>query len=134
MLYNIFTTFSLSPILLNFAQTKNNTVMKVREEAVRRSASWWFCENLVNHKGKVGLLRLDFPRVFILMRDYSVAYFASFEKWRDEIVEINFLDPKDREGADLEDILIDAWNFLALEEEADDDMYDELVAEDGDGW
>lgn len=104
--------------------------MRVREEAKARSACWWFCENLVNHKGMVGLLRLDFPRVFILMRDYSVAYFASYEKWRDEIVEMNFLDPKDREGADLDEILIDAWNFLALEEEADEEMYNELNDED----
>lgn len=76
----------------------------------------------------VGLLHLGFPRVFILMRDYDTAYFAGYEDWKEQLVEVNFLDPEDREGADLDDLLTDAWNFLALterEEErlAGDDEY-----------
>ena len=43
---------------------------------------------------------------------------------------MNFLDPGDRENADIEEILIDAWNFLALQEEADEKLLDELTDED----
>jgi hypothetical protein len=59
---------------------------------------------------------MDFPQVFILIRDEDVAYWADFEEWREDIVELNFFTPSEREGADIEAILIDAWNFLALYE------------------
>ena len=104
--------------------------MDNRKEAIERSKSWWYCENLIHHYGMVGLLRLDFPRVFILMRDYSVTLFEDYDQWKETLVEVNFLDPGDRDDADLEEILIDAWNFLALQEEADEKLLDELTDED----
>lgn len=93
---------------------------KTRQEATSRSQHWWFCENLVNHAGQIGLLRMDFPRVFILIRDYEEAYFADFDDFKNGVAEVNFFDPSDRDTADVESILIDAWNFLSLEEEEED--------------
>lgn len=93
---------------------------QIREEAIARSASWWECDNLVNHQGQTGLLRLSFPRVFILLRDDSHLT-CSFESFMERVDDIQFLDPADREGADTEAILIDAWNFLSLQEEAEDE-------------
>lgn len=104
--------------------------MRVRQEAVERSKAWWFCENIVNHPEQIGLLRMDFPRVFILIRDYEEAYFATFDEFREHIAEVNFFTPSDRQGADLESILIDAWNFLALEEEAEEKLFEEEEEED----
>ena len=96
-----------------------------RQEAIMRSHSWWFCENIINHSGQVGLLRLDFPRVFILIKDYEIAYWASYEAFKNDIIELNFLDPADREGADIDEIVTDAWNFLALTEEEEDRLAEE---------
>lgn len=87
--------------------------------------SWWFCENIVCHEGQIALMRMDFPRVFILIRDYSEAYPCTFEDFRERIAEVNFLDPQEREGADLEGIIIQAWNFLALTEQREDELYEE---------
>lgn len=106
----------------------NNTV---RKEAIKRSEHWWFCENIVNRPGQIALLRMDFPQVFILIRDYEEAYFASYEEFKEGIAEINFFNPADRDTADLDDILIDAWNFLSLEEE-EEDRQAELIREDDD--
>jgi hypothetical protein len=58
-----------------------------------------------------------------LIRDEDVAYWADFEEWRDDIVELNFFTPSEREDADIEAILIDAWNFLALYEEEEERQY-----------
>ena len=102
----------------------------VRETAIERSASWWYCDNIVNHPGQVGLLRMDFPRVFILIRDFVVASWASFEAWKQDIVELNFMDPEDREDADIESILIDAWNFLGPVEEREEELAEEREAEE----
>jgi hypothetical protein len=38
-------------------------------------------------------------------------------------VELNFFTPSEREDADIEAILIDAWNFLALYEEEEERQY-----------
>lgn len=97
---------------------------QIRQQAIDASASWWFCENLVNHPEEVGLLRMDFPRVFILVRDRDDLY-CSFETFCDCIAEINFMTPSEREEADIEDILIDAWNFMSLQEEEEERLYEE---------
>lgn len=94
----------------------------VRQKAIERSQHWWYCDNILNHPGQCGLLRMDFPRVFILIRDYDLAYWADFDAWKDDIIELNFFSPSEREEADLEDILIEAWNFLALIEEEEENQ------------
>lgn len=100
---------------------KNNMTKK---EAIQRSASWWFCENILNHHGQVALLNMGFPRVFILIRNYEDVYPCDFDTFCGK-AEVNFLDSKDREEADKETILIDAWNFLALTEEEEDRLSEE---------
>lgn len=93
---------------------------EVRKLAIQRSEHWWYCDNVVCHPDCIGLLKMDFPRVFILIRDYEEAYFVSYEEFKGGIAEINFFNSADREEADLEEILIDAWNFLSLSEEEDE--------------
>lgn len=95
-----------------------------REEAMETSKHWWYCDNIIHHPGQVGLLRMDFPRVFVLMRDYDVAYWADFDEWANDLIEINFFNPSEREGADIKQLLIEAWNFLALAEEEEDRQYE----------
>lgn len=87
--------------------------------------SWWYCENILCHEGQIALVRMDFPRVFVLIRDYGEAYFSTYEEFAGHIAEVNFLDPKDRDGADIESILTEAWNFLALTERKEEELYNE---------
>lgn len=110
------------------------TPRQIREEAIKRSAHWWLCDNIVCHDGQVGLLRMDFPRVFVLMRDYDRAYWADFDEWRRDLVEVNFFTPSEREEADLDEILREAWNFLALEEEEEERQAELREMEDEDDW
>ena len=102
---------------------------KELEEIKRACSAWWYCDNIVNHRGQVGLLRMAFPRCFILMRDYGAAYFSGFEDWKDNIIELNFLDPKDRETTDVDSLLTEAWNFLALQEREEDNYVEEMDEE-----
>lgn len=73
---------------------------------------------------------MDFPRVFILVRNYSDIYPCNYEDFANSIAELNFIDPKDRENANIEDILTDAWNFLALSEQKEERLYNEYNDED----
>lgn len=89
------------------------------------SQHWWFCENIINHPEQVGLLRMDFPRIFILIRNRSIGYWADYEKWKRDIAEVHFFTPSEREDADMDALLTEAWNFLALTEEEEDRIYEE---------
>lgn len=89
--------------------------------------SWWFCENILCHPDQIALLHMGFPRVLVLVRDYSKLYPCTFEQFRQSIAELNFLSPQDRQQADIPAILTDAWNFLALVERKEEDLYDEFT-------
>lgn len=88
-------------------------------------ASWWCCDNLVCHQGQIGLLYMGFPRVFILLRDGD-DIFADFEEFKCGLAEVNFLDPSECEGADIDEILRQAYNFLVLQDEAEDRIAEEF--------
>lgn len=95
-----------------------------RQEATERSAHWWYCDNILSHPGQCGLLRMDFPQVFILMRDFDTAYWADIEEWKNDLVEVNFFNPSEREEADIDEILTEAWNFLSLIEEEEEKQFE----------
>lgn len=97
------------------------------QTAIERSQHWWYCDNILNHPGQCGLLRMDFPRVFILIRDADTSYWAGFDEWKQDIIEINFFNPSERAEADIDEITIDAWNFLCLIEEEEERQYEEII-------
>jgi hypothetical protein len=100
------------------------TPKQIRQRAIEDSQNWWYCDNLLNHPGQCGLLRMSFPRVFILIRDEETAYWADYENWKNNVVEVNFFTPSERSEADLDSILTEAWNFLALYEEEEERQYE----------
>lgn len=87
------------------------------KEFIERTLNWWVCDNIVHptHKGQLGLLSFNEPQVFIVLRNGD-DIFASYEDFRDKISELNFLRPQDRATADIEQITIDAYNFLVLQD------------------
>ena len=79
-----------------------------KEEAIQRTESWWYCDNIVLHRDLIGLLHMGFPRVFILFRNEKSFVCDDFSSWKKGIAEVNFLDPDDRESSDIQEILTDA--------------------------
>lgn len=112
------------------------TPRQIREEAIRRSTHWWYCDNIVNHPEQVGLLRMDFPQVFILICDYAEGYFADFDEFKAGVAEVNFFNPNDRKTADVDDILTEAWNFLSLQEQEEERLAEEreMFDDNDDDW
>lgn len=90
-----------------------------------KTKNWWYCDNLIAHPNFVGLLSLNFPRVFILFRNQKDFVLDSFEGWKQGVAEINFLDPSDRGTSDIDSILTDAWNFMALQEAKEEELYND---------
>lgn len=96
------------------------------KEFIERTLNWWVCDNIVHpsHDKQLGILSLNEPQVFILLRNGD-DIFASFEDFRYKISELNFLRPADRASADIESIMIDAYNFLVLQEREEDRRFEE---------
>lgn len=67
-------------------------------------AHWFVCENILAHDGQLGILHMDEPEVFILIRNYGDSLFASFEEFCDGVAEVNFFHAGDREATDLTDL------------------------------
>lgn len=65
---------------------------------------------------------MNFPRVFIYIRNLADATFEDFEEFKNNVAEVNFFDPKDRGTANIEEILVDAYNFMLLQERTEDNM------------
>lgn len=100
-----------------------------------KTFNWWYCDNCVHprHQGQIGLLHLGEPNVFILIKDDADVCFCSFEDFSAHIAEVHFLYPEEKIAADMDDLLADAWNFMALAEEADDEGAKRFLEEmDGD--
>lgn len=85
---------------------------------------WWLGENKQHFPEQESLVRLADPRVFIR---YNVAdaYFSTFEQFYLSIAEVQWIDGKPSKRDEQEKILIEAWNFLAIEERLlEEDMRD----------
>ena len=101
------------------------------QQYIDRTLNWWICDNIVHpaHDKHLGILSLNEPQVFILLRNGD-DIFASFEDFKNKLSEVNFLRPADRKSADIEEILIDAYNFLVLQEREEDRRYENMMNDD----
>jgi hypothetical protein len=90
---------------------------------------YWWGENRQHYPTQETIIKMSFPRCFIRY-ELEKAYGTSFEEFYNSIAEIQWFDGEKPTDKIQEKILIEAWNFLAIEErilEQDlDEMYDEI--------
>lgn len=91
----------------------------------------YWCDNIIDHYGMIGLLYLGFPRCFILIRDSSEFEFSDFESWKENLAEINWLDPNDK-GTPKEqnEVIIKLWNFSVEYDEKNEELFNEEMNEE----
>ena len=86
----------------------------------------WVCDNLVSHPEQLGLLYLGFPRCFVLMPSSDEFYVSDYDSWRDNLSEVNWLDPSDKgTPAEQENVLMKLWNFSVMQEQEEDRIAEE---------
>jgi hypothetical protein len=76
---------------------------------------YWWGENCQHYPGQETIIKMSFPRVFIRY-EVGDAYFASYEEFYNSIAEVQWFDGDELSEKKKEEILIEAWNFLAIEE------------------
>jgi len=93
------------------------------EQSPRYPGCYW-CDNIIDYHGMIGLLHLGFPRCFILIPDSAEFEFSDYDSWRSNLAEINWLDPKENyTDAEKEKVITLLWNFSVDYDRANEDMY-----------
>lgn len=90
---------------------------------------FWLGENQQHFPGEETIFKLSFPRVFIRYR-LGEAYFADFEDFYQSIAEVQWIDGEKPSAQEQKTILIDAWNFLCIEERLLEEDLDDLEDDD----
>lgn len=96
-----------------------------------RYHGFYISENILLHPGQLAILKLTHPRLFLLF-NYGESYFASYEDWKANIADQQWLDPDDKPTTEeeIDYHLTDCWNFLALHEREEQRLYNEEEGED----
>lgn len=87
--------------------------------------NFYIAENILDWPGQLAIVKLSDPMVFVRF-NYQESYFASFEEFVENIVVVEWLDGKKPPHDQIEKILTDCWNFLALTEREEDRLADEM--------
>lgn len=83
----------------------------------------WYCDNIVDHPEQVGLLHLDFPRCFVLVPNSYEFNMSSYEDFKNEYCQINWLDPSEDVDEETKDEVLDRlWNFMITQEREEEDI------------
>lgn len=91
--------------------------------------NFYIAENILDWPGQLAVVKLSDPQLFVKF-DYNESYFASFEDFRDSIVTMEWLSGERPAEKDIDRILTDCWNFLALTEEEEERLADERDEDD----
>lgn len=84
----------------------------------------WYCDNIVDHPGQVGLLYLGFPRCFVLIPNSGDFYFATFDQFLKGLCEVNWLDPADKGSREEQQQILELlWNFSIDQEKEEERLY-----------
>lgn len=82
----------------------------------------WGENNISQDVQQTYIIKLNFPACSIRF-DYSKGMFANFEEFYDHVSDVQFFTGDRPDDEEVNSILIDAWNFMALEERRlDEDM------------
>ena len=83
---------------------------------------YFWGENKLFFPDEEYVIKLSFPRMFVR---YNVgdAYFESFEEFVTSIAEIQFLDGERPSDEEVQEHMVDIWNYVALcERQLEEDM------------
>ena len=92
-------------------------------------SSCWYCDNIVDHPEQIGLLHLDFPRCFVLVPNSYEFNMNSYEDFKNEHCQINWLDPSEEVSEKTKDEVLDRlWHFMVTQEDEEESLsYDRQI-------
>lgn len=89
----------------------------------------WGENNISTPEQQTYIIKLDHPACSIRF-NYSKGMFVSFEEFYEQIADVQFFTGDRPDEDEVERILTDAWNFMALEERKLDDDLESMEDDD----
>lgn len=91
----------------------------------------YYCDNIIDYPSHFGLLHLDFPRCFIIVRDMAEFQYSDYEGFRQAIADIQWLDPSEKwSDYEKENVIVKLWNFSVEQERLEEEMYDAGITDE----
>lgn len=85
----------------------------------------FYCDNIIDYPEHFGLLHLDFPRCFIVVRNMEEFLYTDYQGFRKAVADIQWLD-KDADSyseSEKEEVIVRLWNFSVEQEGMEDEMF-----------
>lgn len=82
---------------------------------------FWMCDNLIAQDGKIAVIKMDDPQLFVKFN--SDVLFKNYEEFL-QIIEIHWISGFKPTAEEAEDALIDAYNFIVLQDEEEDRRFE----------
>lgn len=120
----IFRTLGIKPYFSFLDDTEEMKYSVKLETDPERYYGFYLAENLLLFPEQLAIIKLTDPQVFVRF-NYGDSYFAGYEDWKNNIAKVQWLDKTDKPETDeeIEIVLTDCWNFLALHERKEDELY-----------
>lgn len=96
-------------------------------------SSFFLAENKITHPEYEYIIHLAEPRCFIKYK-VELAMFAKYDEFINNIAEIQWLDGYPPSTEEQDEVLTNAWNYLAIEERILEDDMDRIEEEDDDDY
>lgn len=81
---------------------------------------YYISENILLYPDQLAIIKLTYPRLFLSF-NYSDSLFLSYEDWKANHTTLQWLDGEKPSDDEIEYILTECWNFLALDEKMNDE-------------
>lgn len=117
----------ITPFFAAGDMTEQNGRKWLQEDNPERYHGYYITENLLLYPDQMALTKFTYPRLFVRF-NYGDSYFASYAEWVANIAVLEWLDKDDKptDPAEIETILTDCWNFLALHEQEEERLANEI--------
>ena len=85
---------------------------------------YYISENLLLYPEQLAIIKITYPRLFLRF-NYGDSLFVSYDDWKANIAVQEWIDGERPGEEEVEYILTECWNFLALHENEEERLYEE---------
>lgn len=93
-------------------------VSEITDEIRSKYKHWVWGDNIVSNKELLYLINLEHG--VSIRFDYADAFFASFEDFENSIADVQFLSGHRPDEETVNALIVDAWNFMGIQERLED--------------
>jgi len=90
---------------------------------------FYISENLLLHPEQLAITKLTYPRLFVRF-NYGESLFINYDDWKHNITTQEWIDGEKPSDDDVEYWLTECWNFLALHERKEDELFNDENLDD----